>query len=233
MQKQCHACLELKNIGGFSRCAANRDGLQNKCRQCCDEYARINRHRFRAKKAAYDRMRRKRDAVKIAAQQSAYGKKNRAKLTRHGSAYYVANRAKILAQRNARRAKNRERINAANRARYKSDHMRQLVCKLRARTYEAFKSKRWIKSGGSSALLGCTWNEARAHIEAKFRPGMAWGDGSFEIDHIIPLASAKNPDELAALCRYTNLQPLPMFENRRKSGKVDFFIGPSTAEEST
>ena len=40
------------------------------------------------------------------------------------------------------------------------------------------------------------------------------------IDHIIPLSSAKNENELYELCRYTNLQPLWAFDNLSKGNKI-------------
>ena len=40
------------------------------------------------------------------------------------------------------------------------------------------------------------------------------------MDHIIPLSSATNEDELYKLCNYTNLQPLEKIANIKKSDKI-------------
>ena len=42
----------------------------------------------------------------------------------------------------------------------------------------------------------------------------------WHIDHIIPLYSAKNEEDIIKLCHYTNLQPLWAEENLSKSNKI-------------
>jgi 5-methylcytosine-specific restriction endonuclease McrA len=48
-----------------------------------------------------------------------------------------------------------------------------------------------------------------------------YGKGKWVIDHIIPLSSAKNVDELHSLCYYTNLQPLSWEDNMLKGNKLN------------
>jgi hypothetical protein len=63
--------------------------------------------------------------------------------------------------------------------------------------------------------------EAFAHIESKFKPGMTWENyGKWHVDHIIPLSSANTTGELEKLCHFNNLQPLWARENMRKSDKM-------------
>ena len=45
-------------------------------------------------------------------------------------------------------------------------------------------------------------------------------DASYEVDHIIPLSSAKNEEEVYGLCHYTNLQPLWAEDNLKKGDKI-------------
>ena len=44
--------------------------------------------------------------------------------------------------------------------------------------------------------------------------------GEWHLDHIIPLSSARNKEELENLFHYTNLQPLWAIDNLRKSNKI-------------
>ena len=82
------------------------------------------------------------------------------------------------------------------------------------------------------SMLGCTLAEARAHIEAQFRPGMSWENhGEWEIDHIRPVASfdLTDPDQARAAAHFTNLQPLWSVENRRKGVRWNLAATPSEA----
>ena len=51
---------------------------------------------------------------------------------------------------------------------------------------------------------------------------MTWDNyGTWHIDHMIPLISAKNIDELEALFHYKNLQPLWAVDNLKKGAKIN------------
>ena len=92
---------------------------------------------------------------------------------------------------------------------------------LRSRIWAACVAKKYRKPKSTIAILGATVDEVRAHLEAQFREGMSWENyGKWHIDHIIPLASAKDLDEIVRLCHYTNLQPLWAEENLRKGAKI-------------
>jgi hypothetical protein len=72
-------------------------------------------------------------------------------------------------------------------------------------------------------ILGCTYEEFKNHIELKFEPWMDWdnhglynGEKCFgwDLDHIIPLSSAKTEEDVISLNHYSNLQPLCSYVNR-------------------
>jgi len=84
------------------------------------------------------------------------------------------------------------------------------------------KKNKLPKSGKTASYIGTTNYEfLKQYLELKFKPGMSWdnwgkGKGKWNIDHIVPLASASNEDELKKLLHYTNLQPLWSEENNIK-----------------
>lgn len=85
-------------------------------------------------------------------------------------------------------------------------------------------SRRW-KRTSTEEYLGCTYDQARAHIEAQFKLGMSWENHGdvWEIDHIRPLASfdLSSESDVRAAMHYTNLQPLYWKKNLAKSDKWD------------
>lgn len=67
--------------------------------------------------------------------------------------------------------------------------------------------------------LGCDHPQLRDHIAGQFRMGMCWEKyRQWEVDHVMPLSSARTLNELVALCHFSNLQPLWRSENLRKGG---------------
>ena len=76
-------------------------------------------------------------------------------------------------------------------------------------------------SKNSEEILGCSIGELIIHLESQFKDGMTIENhGTWEIDHIIPLKTAKTKNDIIRLNHYTNLQPLWMEENRRKAGNI-------------
>lgn len=74
-------------------------------------------------------------------------------------------------------------------------------------------------------LVGYGVDELRAHLEAKFLPGMSWGNfGEWHIDHKRPLASfsyeSADDTEFREAWSLSNLQPLWAIDNIRKGACV-------------
>lgn len=128
------------------------------------------------------------------------------------SRYHQRNR-EIRVERIVKRARERRDTEPAFRLRHN----------IRRRIAHALDRQRVDKSGATTALLGCTGEHARSHIEAQFAPGMSWENwGDWHVDHIKPLAAfdLSDPAQLAAACHYSNLQPLWAIDNMSKGAKV-------------
>ena len=143
--------------------------------------------------------------------------------------YYLDNKERISEQKKEYNKQwyqdNKEKKNAYSKQyqkeQYNSDPLFKFKTICRSRTREAFKQKSWRKNGGTEKLLGCDYETAMNHIEKQFEPWMNWDNhGEWEIDHIIPLASANTKEEMNLLFNYKNLQPLLAEDNRRKSAKI-------------
>lgn len=105
--------------------------------------------------------------------------------------------------------------------REKKDVTFKLQNRLRHRLRMALKNN--YKNGSAVALLGCTIDELRRHLESLWLPGMSWSNWSnsgWHIDHIKPLSGFDLTDveQLKVACHYTNLQPLWAKDNISKGG---------------
>jgi hypothetical protein len=87
----------------------------------------------------------------------------------------------------------------------------------------SIKKNGYKKSSKTVDILGCTFDEFKLYIESQFQPWMNWDNyGKYngqlnygwDLDHIIPLSSAKNEKEIIKLNHYTNFQPLCTYVNR-------------------
>lgn len=144
----------------------------------------------------------------------------------HKDSYWYANnkvhaniRTRIYETNNKEAVKERKR-NYVNRRRAEDLNFR-LAANMRARVSRAVAKS--FKHSSLSKYLGCTIEELKNHLEAKFEYGMSWNNyGEWEIDHIYPLAKADltNPSVFAKVCHYTNLQPLWSQDNKIKKDSI-------------
>lgn len=115
--------------------------------------------------------------------------------------------------------------------RRKNDLLFSLRCRLTSMFRSSFTKKGYSKNNISEKILGCTFVQFKLYLESKFEPWMNWenrgkynGDfkSGWDIDHIIPLSSARTEDDLISLNHYTNLQPLCSKVNREiKRDKIE------------
>ena len=99
----------------------------------------------------------------------------------------------------------------------------KFVESLRCLIRKSFKKKHYKKDSRTFDILGIDKNGFMKHIKSQFKEGMTWdnhGLRGWHIDHIIPLSSGKDINEVIKLCHYTNLQPLWWDENLSKGSKI-------------
>ena len=118
-----------------------------------------------------------------------------------------------------RERKRRSHYSKANQKRRKTP-MARLAHSSRQRVIEAFKNQGYSKTKRTAKMLGCSYGVLNKHLEEQFAEGMTWENrGEWHVDHRLPLAAARNTDELVALCHYTNLQPMWASDNKAKYDK--------------
>jgi hypothetical protein len=167
-------------------------------------------------KKAYDKAYREANKEKIKQREKAYREANKEKIHERDRAYAKANKEKIRAYHQA----NREKIKEAKRIRYKNEPLYKAKAILRCCVSHAFKRIKQCRPANTQSLLGCTWEEAKAHFESLFQEGMSWENhGEWHIDHVRPVASFAQ-DELHLMNHISNLQPLWAKDNWMKGSNL-------------
>lgn len=131
-----------------------------------------------------------------------------------------ANRLRWLADLEANRRKAAER---AKQAYYKQKNDPWFKMKQFARNQLqriSRQAKGYAKTTRTNEMLGCSYDEAAAHIQSMLPPEWKWEDRGkvWHIDHIIPLSAfdLTNPEHLKMACHWSNLRPLAATENLKR-----------------
>lgn len=107
-----------------------------------------------------------------------------------------------------------------------SNDLVKLIDNTRRMIRYGFVSKGFQKTNKTELILGCSFNEFKVHIESLWEDWMNWDnygnpkdgilelDKSWDIDHIIPLSTAKTEEDVVRLNHYTNQRPLCSYTNR-------------------
>lgn len=205
--KTCSKCKESKSIDCFNTHNKTIDGYRKWCKDCDKK------------------------------QRQEYYLKNIEKLTQKKKQYYLDNRDNELLRRkeyhqskkddieyqNKRKewSKNnpdkvRESNNKYRNNRKKNDPVYMIQLKMYGIVRKCIRRKGYTKRSKTNDIVGCDWIILKEHIENQFTQEMNWDNyGTYwDIDHIIPISSAKTEEEVLKLNHYTNLQPLESFYNR-------------------
>ncbi len=223
--KKCGACGEIKAVSSFYKNRSRKDGFHHSCQPCAIASRADSNRKHRDKIAAREASKRASDPIKYRNMQNQSRLKRADHYNAKARAFYAKNAERMRAYRRRYRAENMAACSKcqviANAKRRKIDPMYRVSCALRRRVTGAMRDRGYTKSSKSTELLGCDWGQLRGHIESKFQSGMTFQNyGQWHVDHIIPIASAKNEAELNRLFHYTNLQPLWAEDNRRKGASM-------------
>ena len=114
---------------------------------------------------------------------------------------------------------------ARQRLRRKNCPVRNMQSRLSRLHRHALSQVGAIKTSPTFEALGYSVLEFVTHIERQFSGGMSWSNMSeWQIDHIIPISSAKSEDDVFALNQLSNLRPMWALENNRKSAKREVLL---------
>jgi hypothetical protein len=206
--KKCSTCKEMKEVINFTKDKAKKDGLKINCIDCCkilyNEYREKNYQKESERCKKYNKEKRVVNKEEIKIYKRNYFQKNKGSI-----------RDRIRKYRN----ENKETLNK----RRKENITTYLNCIIGNCIRSSLKRLNNHKKSRTYEILGCSISEFKLYLESKFEPWMNWDNHGkyngelnygWDIDHIIPISSAKTEEDVLNLNHYTNLQPLCSYTNR-------------------
>ena len=227
--KKCISCGLEKEINCFSY----RKDIQTYRNQCKECRTKKDKERIYNNKEKYEhyvmyhKEYRNNNKIKINKYAEKYRKANKDIIKSKQKQYYIKNKEYLKAKAKEYRLLNKENISKKKYESKKRKLDNDVIYKLKEQTrnmiYQCFRKRHFKKNTKAEQILGCDLNYFVKHllITYKNKYGINWDKQELiEIDHIIPLATARTEEEVKALCHYTNLQLLKKKDNRDKSDKI-------------
>lgn len=198
-------------------------GRQKFCGEVCSTQAR--KELMKSWNKAY----REGNPEKVNLDKKKYREAHAEKIRERGRAYGRANAERYREQSRAWREENAGYYNRYIKERKAVDPTFRISCILRVAVCSALTGL-VKKNTKTEKLLGCSFAEARRHIEEQFEPWMTWENHGmhhaterrWQFDHIIPLAGFDliDPAQQRIAFHYTNLRPLCAKQNSAKSDRM-------------
>lgn len=149
-----------------------------------------------------------------------YRLKNSDKIKLAKNKYYLENKEAISIKGKQYKLTNKDNRNKRERERRETDSLHKLKCNIRGLIGGSIRKQGYSKDSRTCEILGCSFEEFKIHLENKFTEGMNWDNaGKWHLDHIIPISSAKNEEDIIKLNHYTNFQPLWAIDNLTKGNR--------------
>jgi hypothetical protein len=215
--KVCTKCKEEKNVCEFGKLKTSKDGLLYSCKDCNNKRSSEYRKNNPEKILELTRNWTKKNPEWVYNRHKRYRLNNPDKVRQMHRDFLLKNPEKRKEYRENYKPRKREQ----RKERSENDVIYNLINRMRGRLRKYLKTLNITKKNRTFDIVGCTPQELKEHLEKQFVDGMNWENRKeWHIDHIVPLSSAKTEEELYKLCHYSNLQPLWVEDNLKKSNKI-------------
>ena len=238
--KQCHFCKELKQLDQFSKCKSRKDGYQTRCKLCIkgvsNNYYQDNKNKLISKTQEWKKQHPNYDNNYYQNNKEKINNKNRdlynldsTKFKKWSKKYYIENREHCINLMNINHERinsdpmlkeaKRLKINEYNRKKYSENKYKFILRNQIKNIKEKLntpKNKKLVEE------LNYTPLDFKIHIENQLQQNMNWDnignfEGSWNIDHKIPITWFQNKTPFHIVNNLENLQPLWRDDNLSKS----------------
>lgn len=194
--KLCSKCGEEKTINSFSKSSKEKSGLKSACKLCL--YTQSKEYE---KRTGY---------------RADYRKKTKEIQNEYNRKYYYENKDVLNKRSSEYNRKFSKKRSLRHKKRLEEDNTYRISTKIRSLISQIFKNRDLKKNNKTLKILGCSFEEFKIHIENQFLPWMNWGNSGinigeydmfWQLDHIIPMCSAKTEEDVYLLNHWSNFQP--------------------------
>lgn len=224
--KICSSCKRELSIEAYNKCKTTNDGLCYKCRECEKAFRQSEKGKEISKRThqRYQQTEAGKETAKRARQKYYQTEKGKECQRRTTQNYQQTEAGKETYRKAAKKyndsEKGKKRKSLYEKNKRSEDENFLIAGRCRVRFYSLLKGS---KNELSEALLGCSWEELKKHLELQFQEGMSWDNKSeWHIDHIIPCAAFDLADPIQQkICfNWRNLQPLWKEDNLSKNASI-------------
>jgi hypothetical protein len=241
--KKCTRCSIEKSLDEFDNNKTTKDGKASACKTCLKEYKKeyylknktkilknvknysdSNKEKIKDYQKKYFNL----NKENLYQKQKEYKKLNDKEIKNYLENYRKENKEKIKSKNDIYRENNKNIIKIKHREiirnRRKTDNLYRLKESISKNIRMSFKRANHLKKGNTLNILGCSFVEFKTYLESLWEPWMNWDNyGKYkkgelnygwDIDHYVPIKTAKTVEDVIKLNHYTNLQPLCSYYNR-------------------
>lgn len=211
--KICTKCGEEKSLDNFNKQKGGKLGLRASCKLCVKQYREDNKEQISNTHKIWVENNRE--------HRTTYLKQWRVDNKEHRRVYdakrYAENKEEEKLRVKLYKKNNKEKVRIYERERRRNNKVLRLNDNIRRAISKSFENNGYTKNSSTAEILGCSYDDFIQHIQSQFQEGMTWNNkGEWHLDHIIPVSSYKDEDELIKLNHYTNFQPLWAEDNMKK-----------------
>lgn len=174
---------------------------------------------------AYHKEWRDKNREKLNEQQRERYKENPEAFRERKERYVASHIEQVKASRTRYKVENRQKCTDYQRAKRQSDPVYKFRSSFTHLMSLYRKKAGYTGNKGTWEMVGCDFDTFLAYIQSQFTDGMTienygHGNGQWNIDHIIPIRTAKNDEDIERLNHYTNLRPLWATDNYKRPKKT-------------
>jgi hypothetical protein len=217
--KKCNKCGIEKPLSVFNKNKANKDGLSYKCNECDKKQSKGYKKNNPNYMREWHEVNPNYNMNYYQNNLNYFKEKNkeyREKTPEFWIEYWKEYNKKYK-ENNPNYCKEYKKI------RRKNDPIYKLTEGIRSNMSNSFKracNGKYSKTTKTIEMLGCDFEYFIQYIQSQFTEGMTLDNyGEWELDHKIPISSAKTEEDVIRLNNYTNFQPLWWWENVKKGDK--------------